>query len=224
MFALALAGSMGCDSGKSDNSGNAGTSCKKDGDCKNGFLCEADTCVPEAVAKAARGAGSAKGDSEKAADPAAIKSAEETAGDVAPDCGDKSKVPAIASDDSDPPKLTEWDKACEVNTQGAGSQPSDCTMRVLREWLQVTCRGDYGGFEKMENFGKEGFDFFKQIQAGSLVSFVMKLKSGRNQKIRICGREGRASLFVSWPGAQDRPLHIALAKGPHCDGSQWGSQ
>src|SRR5688572_2978730 len=40
----ALVALAACDKGGS--SGGSGEKCEQDGDCKNGFLCEAKTCVP----------------------------------------------------------------------------------------------------------------------------------------------------------------------------------
>jgi hypothetical protein len=132
-------------------------------------------------------------------------------------CGEPSVIPPIPATKSNPPTVSEWGRACDVNTQGAGSQPSDCTMKVMREWLQVTCRAEITGYENLTDFGSEGADYFKQIQIGKMASFVVRLKKGRNQKVRICKRDGRASLFVSWPPSKDNPSIVALGIGPGCE-------
>jgi hypothetical protein len=131
-------------------------------------------------------------------------------------------IPPIPSEPSKPPKGTEWKEGKIVNTQHAASQPDKCEMRVLREWLQVTCLEEYGGYEKMENFGRKHVDYFQSVEPWRVVSFVLRMKKGRTQAVRICGKDKRASLFVSWPASADRPKHIALGKGPRCDGSEWG--
>ena len=132
-------------------------------------------------------------------------------------------VPDIPTSKSDPPKGSEWDQGIEVNTQGATSRPPDCAMHVLREWLSVFCSGDVTGFEKMEDFGREGYDYYMSIRPGKHAHLVVRLKQGKSQKIRICRKGNRASLFVNWPGAAAKPRHIALGKGPECDGSDWGA-
>jgi len=132
-------------------------------------------------------------------------------------CGPLGEVPPIPSDPSKPPTVEEWNNACPVNTQGANTHPDDCEMKVLREWLRVSCKGNYTGYEKMSSFGAVGADYF-EMKGNGLVSFVLKLSAGRNQKVRICKPGGRASLFVSWPSTKPKPLHIALAKGPSCEG------
>jgi hypothetical protein len=224
---------LGCDQlggeGK-DKSGKAGASCSTDGDCKNGFLCEAKTCVPESVAKKARGTGAGdkgtvdepvKGGKQPAVTPPAATAPAATP--VARTCGDPSQVPEIPSQRSNPPQGPEWDGACSINTQGANAQPSHCNMRIVREWLMLTCTGDVQGWEKMEDFGNEGQDYYKQFNPGQMGSFVVRLIRGHNQKVRICRSNDRASLFVSWPQGNDRPLHVALGSGPVCDGRDWGS-
>jgi hypothetical protein len=145
-------------------------------------------------------------------------------GEAAAECGPPSVVPEIPASRSNPPTLAEWGSACTVNTQGAGSQAADCTTKIKREWLQITCRGNITGYEHFDGFGNEGQDYFKQITRGELASFVVRLRKGRNQKVRICRGKERASLFVSWPPSAPRPLHVALATGPKCDGSGWGAK
>ena len=133
-------------------------------------------------------------------------------------CGELNEVPAIPDTDSKPPTVEEWGKACKINTQGPNSHPDDCEMKVMREWLLVTCRGDYYKTQNMESFGAVGVDYFEMIKPNKLISYTMKLSKGRNQKIRMCHTKNkRASLFVSWPTGEDKPLHVALARGPACD-------
>jgi hypothetical protein len=159
--------------------------------------------VPGAAAAAA--AGDASTESEAARD--------ELGGKKAPD---DSKVPAIPSGRSTPPTVAEWGAAEEVNTQGRSSRPDQCETKVVREWLRVSCHGKVVGFEKMEGFGTKNADYFEMIKPGSLASFVVRLKEGKTQSVRICRQKDRASLFVNWPFGKDRPVHIALGKGPVC--------
>ncbi len=132
------------------------------------------------------------------------------------------EVPDIPSERSNPPQGAEWDQAQLVNTQGANARAERCSMRILREWLNIYCTGDVIGYEKMEDFGKLQVDYFEKISPGKYASFVIRLKKGKNPKIRVCRKTNRASLFVSWPPGVDKPKHVALGKGPVCDGSDWG--
>lgn len=132
-------------------------------------------------------------------------------------CGSPDTIPPIPATRSKPPTLSEWGRACDVNTQGAGSQAPDCTMKIVREWLQVTCRGKVTGYENFTDFGNEGADYFKQVELGEMASFVVRLRKGRNQKVRICRGAERASLFVSWPPSKDNPSIVALGMGPGCE-------
>lgn len=132
------------------------------------------------------------------------------------------EVPDIPSTRSNPPQGTEWDQGIAVNTQGANARAKRCSMHVLREWLRIYCSGKVIGYEKKEDFGTLGSDYFEKIVEGKYASFVIRLKKGENQKIRICRENDRASLFVSWPGGSDKPKNIALGQGPACDGSDWG--
>jgi hypothetical protein len=132
-------------------------------------------------------------------------------------------VPDIPGSRSNPPQGAEWDQGVAVNTQGANSRAKRCSMFVLREWLNIYCTGKVIGYEKKEDFGTVNVDYFEKIVAGKYASFVIRLKKGENQKIRICRENDRASLFVSWPGSADKPKNIALGQGPACDGSDWGA-
>lgn len=132
-------------------------------------------------------------------------------------------VPDIPSEKSNPPQGAEWDQGIPVNTQGANARGKQCSMHVLREWLRIYCSGKVIGYEKKEDFGQETVDYFEKIVPGKYASFVIRLKKGKNQKIRICRENDRASLFVSWPPSTDKPKNIALGTGPVCDGSDWGA-
>ena len=131
-------------------------------------------------------------------------------------------VPAIPSERSNPPVGNEWDLGVPVNTQGANARGKGCTMHVLREWLRIYCTGDVIGYEKKEDFGTFQNDYYEQIAPGKFASFVVRLRKGHSQKIRVCRTRDRASLFVNWPPSRDRPIHVALGHGPPCDGSDWG--
>lgn len=207
---------------QADESGEAGASCAGDFNCKNGFLCEANVCVPKALAEKVR-AQNATATSPQAPATAAAPPAPAAVAATAPSVVDEGPIPPIPTEPSNPPQGVEWKEGKAVNTQEPNSQPDTCDVRVLREWLQVTCRGDYFGYEKMENFGRKFADYYESVDPGRVVSFVLRMKRGRTQAVRICGTDKRASLFVNWPAASDRPKHLALGKGPACDGSQWGA-
>lgn len=157
-----------------------------------------------------------------AAPPASAATAAAAAGSKGPSFK-ISDVPDIPSEKSNPPQGAEWDQGVAVNTQGAGSRAKRCSMHVLREWLRIYCSGKITGYEKKEDFGELGHDYYEKIVAGKYASFVIRLKKGENQKIRICREGDRASLFVSWPPTADKPKNIALGQGPECDGSDWGA-
>ncbi|MEM1030302.1 MAG: hypothetical protein AAGN82_08130 [Myxococcota bacterium] len=146
----------------------------------------------------------------------AAPSASAEAVDVA--CGALNEIPAIPGGSSTPPTQEEWSGACAVNTQGANSHPDDCEMKVMREWLRVSCRGKYYKVQNRENFGAKGVDYFEMLKPNEIISYTLKLKKDRNQKVRFCRTDNkRASLFVSWPSSSPKPLHLALARGPACD-------
>lgn len=196
---------------KSGDSGGSGSACKADGDCKNGFLCESGACIPKEAAEKIRGAAPAATATATTASTAAP--APEATGKEAPDEG---PIPAIPEGKSNPPTVAEWGAAEEVNTQEKNSQPDKCEVKVVREWVRVSCRGEIVSYEKMEGFGTKNADYFEMIKPGNLASFVVRMKKGKTQSVRICREKDRASLFVNWPASKDRPVHIALGKGPVC--------
>ncbi|MBN1607613.1 MAG: hypothetical protein JW940_13330 [Polyangiaceae bacterium] len=210
---------------RENKSGEAGSPCAGDSDCKNGFLCEASVCIPKAVAEKARAASVPTPPARTTASAAPTTPPPDAAPAPAAEApvAEEGPIPLIPRDRSNPPQGTEWEQGKEVNTQEIHSQPNNCEMRVMREWLNVTCRKDYLGYEKMENFGKKLQDYYERVDPGQVVSFVLRLKPGNPQAVRICGTNKRASLFVSWPKGTDRPKVIALGRGPACDGSEWGA-
>lgn len=140
------------------------------------------------------------------------------AAEPAAPCGAMNEIPDIPAEKSDAPKdLAEWSTGCPVNTQGANSHAPDCTSVLKREWLKVTCTGDMRGYEQMDGFGVEGRDYFKLFSAGKMISFVVRLRKGASQKVRMCRPKERASLFVSWPPSKDKPTIIAVGIGPKCE-------
>jgi hypothetical protein len=186
--------------------------CGSDGDCAAGLLCESKACVPADLAQEVRAARRAK-----AENAVAVAPAPSTEPPVSP-------IPEIPTELSPPPQGTEWKQGVEVNTQQSNSQPDKCTLRVLREWVQVTCREDYSSYEAMENFGTKGRDYFASVQPNKVVDFVFRLRKGKAQSVKICGEKAQATLFVNWPAEKDRPTHIALGKGARCEGDKDGEE
>ncbi len=206
---------------KKEDSGGAGSSCASDADCKNGFLCESGSCIGKEAAEKIRALAAAPTEA-----PEAPAGGTEPAPDESPSAAkaeDEGPIPEIPEGRSTPPSVAEWAQAKIVNTQNPNSWPPDCTTKIVREWLQVNCTGKILGYEKMENFGKEQVDYFESIRQNEIASFVVRLKKGKTMAVRICRQGERASLFVNWPGAKDRPVHVALGKGPACDGTNWGA-
>ncbi len=201
---------LACKTGEDRESERGPERCSGDGDCKNGFLCEAATCVPESVAEKARAVDRAAASPAVSVAPVAPPPAPVATVDEGP-------IPLVPTVFSNPPQGGEWDAGVALNTQEIHSQPEDCDVRVLREWLQVTCRGPYTGYERMVEFGRKNHDYYESIQPGKMVSFVVRMRKGKTQSVRICAPTKRASLFVNWPLGRDRPVHIALGRGPLCE-------
>ncbi len=132
---------------------------------------------------------------------------------------DAKGVPLIPSTRSKPPTVAEWNSGLVVNTQGAGNRSKACELRIVREWLRVSCHSKkITGYEKMSGFGAKNNDYYEMVKPGKLASFVLRLKKGRYPKIRICQGNTFSSLFVSWPAAAERPKNIAMADiGRACD-------
>jgi hypothetical protein len=193
---------------KKGSDGGAGSECTADGDCKNGFLCEAKVCVPKEVAERARSA--------TTPEPATTLSAAAAPAAAPASTSGAKGIPEIPEGRSKPPSVAEWSSAAEVNTQEANSRPDECFTKVVREWLKVHCDGNVIGIEAMESFGTQNSDYFSSVRPGKAADFVVRLKKGKTQKLRICRDPGNAALFVNWPAAEDRPVHIALGKGNPC--------
>lgn len=207
---MVLAALLAC---KQGNDGGAGSPCSSDADCKNGLLCESGACMAKAAAEKIRAS------SAPATAPAAPVPTGEAKEMVEAEKADDGPIPEIPEGRSTPPSVGEWAQAKVVNTQEPNSWPDDCTTKVVREWLQVNCTGNVIGYEKMSSFGTLHSDYFESVKLGKLASFVVRLKKGKTMNLRICRLQNRASLFVNWPASKDRPVHIALGKGPACDGT-----
>lgn len=129
--------------------------------------------------------------------------------DQAPGAGRAS--PDVPSGVSAPPTVAEWQAAPDVNSVGANSAPTDCQLKMVREWLKVHCDGKVTEVTKMEGFGKKGVDYFESIRPGAAADFVVRVRKGNAMKLRIMrSAPHSASLFVNWPSGKDRPTIVAL--------------
>lgn len=70
--------------------------------------------------------------------------------------------------------------------------------------------------ENMTNFGTIQQDYFELFTKDKIASYVVRLRRGKTMTLRICREKDRAALFVNWPAAKDRPIHVALGTGPVC--------
>ncbi len=130
---------------------------------------------------------------------------------AAPDV-DAKGIPAIPDGRSNPPSVAEWSAGTSVNTQGANSQAQDCSMKIVREWIKVHCEGKVKSISDKQGLPASSADYFDSIQLGKFADFVFRLKKGRTTQMRIHRDGNRASLFINWPAAKDRPVNIALAQ------------
>jgi hypothetical protein len=172
-------------------------------------------CIPDEVAKKVRtfdkqGAEKPKVTSKEEAPP--VEKKEEAT--------ENEKVPLIHQEKSDPPGLADWDKAAEVNTQHEHGIAKDCSMKVVREWVRVFCRGEILGYQDLAEFGKKTVDHYVSVKESSL-SFVGRVKPGPRQFVRICRKSDRAALAIYWPPGKDRPEHIALGDGKPCEQEEY---
>lgn len=205
-----LVGAQACTKGATQSK------CKADTDCKNGTLCEGDMCIPEEVAQKARNFDKQVAPAKAEAPP---KKEEEVEKSDAPKT-DEVKVPLIPREKSDPPKTEDWEKAVEVNTQHEHGIAKECSMKVVREWVRVFCRGEILGYQDLTEFGKKSVDHYVSVKESSL-SFVGRIKQGPRQFVRICRETDRAALAIYWPPGKDRPEHIALGDGKPCEGTEY---
>ncbi len=185
------------------------TKCQADTDCNNGTLCEMGVCVPSQVAEKAR-----------AFDQLKAKEKNEPSEKKTADTQNEGPVPIIPNDRSDPPKYEEWQTATEINTQHEHGRARECTMKVVREWVRVLCRGEILGYQDVVEFGKKTVDYYVSVKESSL-SFVGRIKRGPRQSVRICRKTDRAALVVHWPDGADRPQHIALGGGGPCENHEF---
>lgn len=204
-----MLGTSACSKGAAENK------CKVDTDCKNGTLCEGGMCIPDEVAEKARGFDKKAAPEKPEATPQ--KEAEKKAEEAPPS---EEKVPLIPLEKSDPPKAEDWEKAAEVNTQHEHGIAKECSMKVVREWVRVFCRGEILGYQDLTEFGKKSVDHYVSVKESS-VSFVGRIKQGPRQFVRICRKADRAALAIYWPPGKDRPEHIALGDGKPCEVTEY---
>lgn len=133
----------------------------------------------------------------------------------------ESPVPDIPEGRSRPPSVQEWQAADPINTQEPNSQPENCEMKVVREWLKIYCHGNVSEYSEMSGFGEEHKDYFAALRKGKSADFVVRLRQGKTLKLKVrYADEPEAVLFVSWPAKEPKPVHIALGRGNPPDKQQ----
>ena len=94
-------------------------------------------------------------------------------------------LPGVPDGRSAPPTVEEWVDAGYVNTVGAHSAPSRCYMKVVREWLKVNCSGRIYMVTDMHGFGHQGSDYFAWYKENKVADYVVRMRRGTSQKLRI---------------------------------------
>lgn len=225
-LAVVAASVVACD-GSNDGGSAATASAARAGAPPSAATSVAATASPTAASAGTAGAttGTATADvapsgaeaAPSAAPPAPVTVTEE----VRPGCGPLDAIPAIPEGQSAPPTVAEWSTACHVNNQEKNSHAKNCVMKIVREWLQITCGGDALGYEKLEGLSKLGAEYFEFHREHALASLVVRLKKNGYLKGRFCRSGDRASVFTNWPGDKDRPSYVALSAGSACTEPSW---
>jgi hypothetical protein len=123
-------------------------------------------------------------------------------------------IPEIPEGVSKPPTVAEWNDAPTINTVGANSEPKDCYMKLVREWLKVNCSGKIVRVDEVDGFGKQNVDHFESIKPGKSADYVVRLRKGVALKAKVRREDDAAALFVNWPAGASKPTIIALQAAP----------
>lgn len=116
----------------------------------------------------------------------------------------RAAIPTPPKDVSPRPTSEEWKTAPEVNSGDPNRRPRDCTMRMLREWLQIGCSTGDGHAWPLSPWGKGGVDWF---QTGD--DLELRLRPGSLLRGYL-GASHRGHFLVAWPTTDDKPHAVSL--------------
>lgn len=118
-------------------------------------------------------------------------------------------IPEIPDGRSKPPTVAEWGSATNVNTASKGAQPSNCYMKIVREWLKVHCDGFMQHVTNEEGLGAEGVEHFTWVN-DKVADVVVRVRKGQSMKLRIVRDGQTVAMFTNWPAGAPRPTVMAL--------------
>ena len=122
-------------------------------------------------------------------------------------------IPDIPESRSNPPTVSEWSNAAQVNTQEFNSRAPNCFQKVVREWLKIHCEGDVIRVDEKQGFGTQNVEHFESVVPGKYADYIVRLRRGVVITAKIYRTEGNAAVFVNWPAGAAKPVHIAIGKG-----------
>jgi hypothetical protein len=132
-------------------------------------------------------------------------------------CPPLGQIPEIPASETPPPTVGEWLNACPVNNGGPNTHPDDCTMKVVREWVQISCRGPVTGYEMIEGLSAPNSRNVFEFHGGDVESILFRFKKGMYPKGRLCRSTKSAVFFLSWPQNEAKPKFMSLGKRDECE-------
>jgi hypothetical protein len=130
-------------------------------------------------------------------------------------------VPAVPTSPSSPPTAAEWASAIEVNGAEEGKRATNCSMKLLREWVKIRCEGDIKDASPDMNLwhddkdkGKLWFEEHKYPDFGEL---TLRISPGMNMGAVFQRKDktDSARFFFDWPKGADRPKTLEVFKGKY---------
>jgi hypothetical protein len=179
-LSLLLAVLLAC---KKSDSGNEGSPCKSDQECKNGLLCES-VCIQADKAKKIR----EPAVTQQSAPPPVTASTAPPPAVTAPPPTDGISRMSGAGMKSKVPTLSEWNEMGECTV--AHSTPLGCETKMVREWLRVSCRTtnqtphQIQGVKLVKDTGLAKYEVFTYTHPG-VASVVMPIRGGLDARVEF---------------------------------------
>lgn len=129
-----------------------------------------------------------------------------------------SQLPAIPTTDSPPPTDEEWAAAPFIQNTDSDRPVSDCTMRLLREWLKLRCEGDIKGAEpdSVKWFSEKANtkNWYESHRYPDYAEITFRLRKGTLGEAYFYrkNRENSARYYADWDKSKDRPSTLFLKK------------
>ena len=132
-----------------------------------------------------------------------------------------SPIPAVPTTLSPPPTAAEWAAGLEVNGAAESKRASQCSMKLVREWVKIRCEGDIKQVAPDGNLWYDDKDkgrlWFEEHSYPAFGELILRISPGFNMGavFHRKDRTNSARFFFNWDRGKDRPKVLDVFRGTY---------